>query len=195
MSTTNLFVEILVIGVGVAAWLLLIILCVFGTNWVEIDNSISLLVFLPALSIIYVLGIVMDRLADTLFDLWWSTSLRSKFFPSKTDYYHARKVVYTHEGRLSESLEYSRSRLRICRGWAVNSVMVLLTLNLFIWVRLPGDSPKLGFSLFSIISLGLLAYGSWFAWRRLSVAEYHKVKEYSEFVREEEVRQIPDSGK
>ena len=40
MSTTNLFVELIVIGVGVLAWVILLIGSVFGYAWVPVDTAL-----------------------------------------------------------------------------------------------------------------------------------------------------------
>ncbi|NJN21306.1 MAG: hypothetical protein HC812_09070 [Leptolyngbya sp. RL_3_1] len=68
MSTTDLFVELLIIGVGAAIGLFLLVLTVFGYGWLAWDGLLSLPALLPILAIVYVLGIVVDRFSDRLFE-------------------------------------------------------------------------------------------------------------------------------
>jgi hypothetical protein len=177
MSTTSLFVELIVIGVSTLVWLALLIFAVFGYAWVPIDVLLSPAAAVPVLAVVYVLGIISDRIADAVFDRIWSDDLRGPYFQNKAEYYQARRRILIHSERLSDLLEYGRSRLRICRGWAFNSILVAIALNAFLWTNfgnLPSTWPV---SIFSSIFLLALAVGAWFAWQRLVKAEYRKIKE------------------
>ncbi len=116
MSTTNLFVELIVIGTGAAFWIVLAIFTVFNRAFVTLDNLMSWPALIPVLSIIYVAGIIVDRWADKIFSFIWRDSLRAKWFKTEDDYYAARTLIYTQSDSLRDLFEYSRSRLRICRG-------------------------------------------------------------------------------
>ena len=39
MSTTDLFVDLMVIGIGAAIWLILLIFSIFGYEWVPVDQG------------------------------------------------------------------------------------------------------------------------------------------------------------
>ena len=60
MSTTSLFVELIVVGVGAAIWLTLLTLALFGYGWVQVpaDKALSIPAAIPILAVVYVLGIV-----------------------------------------------------------------------------------------------------------------------------------------
>lgn len=181
MSTTNLFVELLVIGVGASIWLVLVVLSMFGTSWVPVEQLFSPPAALPLLAIVYVLGIVSDRMADAVFEWLWNDDLRGSRFSSRGEYYNARRIILTRSERLSDLLEYGRSRLRICRGWALNSLLIAVGLNTFLW-RWSGDNPAAwGISMFGSITLLLFALGAWYSWRKLALAEYRKVREQADF--------------
>lgn len=62
MSTTNLFVELVVIGVGAAIWIVLLGLAVIGCEWATDIEAVSLVAIVPTLAVVYVLGIVSDGL-------------------------------------------------------------------------------------------------------------------------------------
>lgn len=173
MSTTNLFVELIVVGVGAFLWVLLIVLGVSLEPISSIKDLLKLELFIPLLSLIYVLGIVVDRVADTIFDHFWGKKIRNSIFPDRNEYYKARSMIFSSSDSISELLEYNRSRLRICRGWSLNSVMIIGSLN-FYALLVPATSSKLTI-LGSIIFL-LLAAGSWYAWRNILKKEYGKTK-------------------
>ena len=69
MGTTNLVVELMVIGVGAVAALILTGLTGFGTHWVPVDALLAIQTAIPMLAITYVLGVLTDRLADEIFEL------------------------------------------------------------------------------------------------------------------------------
>ena len=180
MSTTNLFVELIVIGVGAFIWLVLFIFSVFGYTWVPIDLLLSPPAAVGILAVIYVLGIISDRIADTVFDWIWSDDLRGPYFQDRGEYYNARRLILIRSERLSDLLEYGRSRLRICRGWAFNSILIAISLNTFLWMNLSDKSSIWSISIFSSISLLVFALAAWFAWQKLVKTEYRKIKEQAE---------------
>lgn len=183
MKTTDLFVELVVIGVGVAAWLTFIILGIFGWEWIKLNNTIVLITAVPALSVVYVLGIIFDRVSDEIFHKCWGDRLRAKVFKTQKEYFDARRIILTRSERLSDLLEYGRSRLRICRGWAVNCILILLSVVFFVWKQLPGGADRIIISISSVVLLALMSFGAWFAWRKLTLNEYRKVKEQAGFLK------------
>ncbi len=52
MSTTSLFVELIVVGVGAAIWLALLTLALFGYEWVQVpaDKALSIPAAIATLS-------------------------------------------------------------------------------------------------------------------------------------------------
>jgi len=85
MNTTNLFVELVIIGIGAGVWLLLTLLCVFGYSWIPLEKIMTLPALIPTLALLYVLGIVVDRMADFAFQCW-DKNLRQKHFNKSADY-------------------------------------------------------------------------------------------------------------
>jgi hypothetical protein len=80
-------------------------------------------------------------------------------------------------------LNYGRSRLRICRGWTINSVLILFSLNLFVWTRVVGYCLQVRLSVILSLIVGLFAWGNWFAWRDLTLTNYRKVRSQAAFLR------------
>lgn len=130
---TNLFVELVVIGIGTVAWICLLILSIFdfGTLSFQLITPISAIYLIPILSIIYVLGIITDRFADILF-MFFDKKIRKQIFCKGITYQETRCFLYTEGGSLKDLFEYGKSRIRICRGWAINSLLVLVFSNYFI---------------------------------------------------------------
>ena len=124
MNTTDLFVELIVIGVGATMWVALLVLSIFGYAWVSFDHLFALPSLLPILAITYIFGIVTDRIADSLFDKVWKPKLAQQFYQQDGDDYDDRRYVYLRSERLASLLEYGRSRLRICRGWVLNTTLI-----------------------------------------------------------------------
>ena len=184
MGTTDLFVELIVIGMGSTVWIFFLIISIFGFSWVDFNKLFSLPALFPFLSLTYVLGIVFDRISDTIFELIWAKELFRKYYENKDDFHDDRRFIYIHEGRLADLLEYGRSRLRICRGWALNSVLILLTLNFFVWTKLPDSSLKIQVSIFGSFLCIFLACGTWFSWYKLTLNDFRRVKEQANFLKQ-----------
>jgi len=182
MSTTNLFVELVVIGVGVLAWVALVVISVFGYSWIPTDTELLLGSAVPILAIVYVFGIIWDRLADYVFDQFWVEDLRSAFFADRATYYDARRIILTQSPALSELLEYGRSRLRICRGWSLNAIVIAIALNILIWTRFSDREDAIRLSVVGTFLFVALAIGSWLAWKRLESTGYRKIKDQSAFL-------------
>ena len=131
----------------------------------------------------YVLGIVTDRAADALFDKFWKPSLVQQVYQQDGDDYDDRRYIYLRSERLANLLEYGRSRLRICRGWMLNTLLILFSLNIFIQRQLAASSIKSTVFLFSNIFLVIFAWCLWFSWKQLTLADYRKVKRQSAWLR------------
>jgi hypothetical protein len=191
MNTTNLFVELIVIGVGASIWLVLLILSIFGYAWVPIDHLTSPFAVVPILAVVYVLGIISDRVADAVFEWIWTDDLRGSYFQNRKEYYEARRLILTSSERLSDLLEYGRSRLRICRGWAFHSILIAVSLNTFVWMHFSDKPFAWPISIVGSTSLVVLALAAKFSWQKLAQNEYRKSKEQAQFIVRRESEEIP----
>lgn len=149
MTTTPVFVELLAIGFGALAGVFLAVSGCFGYNPLDTNHGLFELAdpivwLIPTLTLAYVFGIVTDRLADRLFSDSDKEDLCRTFREDpdhdqdrdrercRERYYHLRRTLALHGSFLWANLEYGRSRMRICRGWALNSVFLGLGLSLFL---------------------------------------------------------------
>jgi hypothetical protein len=150
MVTTAVFAEILVIGLQVEAWLGLAVLSAFGTEWIELGEvrDFATLVTFLLLALAYVLGIVADRLADTLIDRFEKTGRGKRIKrrmskagkvekPTKIATMRMR-VMHESEG-MTRFLDYQRSRWRIARATVVNLAITTPLAVLYLAVRTDED--------------------------------------------------------
>jgi hypothetical protein len=124
MATTAIFAEILIVGLEAAVWCSLLVLAIFGADWID-PSALSDWVALVTILVIagsYVLGILVDRLADSVharLDRVWPTRPVDK----PAGIAKMRFTVLRDGGALATFIEYQRSRLRIARSTAVNGVL------------------------------------------------------------------------
>ena len=115
MATTALVAEILIVGLEVETWLALLVLGVFGTDWVDLGgvSSWEALVTILVLASAYVLGIIVDRLADRV----------SRRLTRETPGFSRKRLEVMHGSPgMGAFVDYQRSRLRIARGTQFNLV-------------------------------------------------------------------------
>jgi hypothetical protein len=151
MTTTQLFAELLVIGIGAACWLSLLLAAAFGYRF---DAGIpkldaSSLVALGAVA--YVLGIVVDRMAYAL--LKPVEKAQSGEIIERAHHPDAQEMeryILVSSDALGKQIQYNRSRLRICRAWVLNALLVLLAF--VIWDVRVGSLPF-------VLSLALVGIG------------------------------------
>jgi hypothetical protein len=177
METTELFVELIVIGYGALFALILLTTSFFGYSWINFDKASSIITILPSLVIAYVLGVLVDRVADWIFKFW---DKRIRIFQLKDksnisdDYQRIRTIVFDKSESLRDWFYYGRSRIRICRGWTINFIFILLTINLFVFMQISKENILKATVFFdSLIIMFLLA--SLFSWYRLTVSEYERL--------------------
>lgn len=185
MSTTNLFVELLVIGVGCAGWLALLAMAVLGYDSRFINGLLSTpAAALPALGGIYLLGIIVDRLADTTLHFFRAERRSLKYFPTEEESIKQRGYVLTKSPYFATQFEYSRSRQRICRGWILNALLLTIAVNVFL-VAHPGVlTHPIRLSAFVTPTLLLLALVSWFSWEKLFDTELKRIRNQAKWLHE-----------
>jgi len=183
MATTNLFVELIVIGVGAACWVTLCVLATFGIYTFPIQSADMYPLVVFVLPLVYLLGIISDRVADFLFDRIFSASLRVRYFKATRDYQDARRLVLSTSSRLADMHDYGRTRIRICRGWSLNAVLIAAALQFWLrtsTVHTPWNAKALTWGTAGCL---LLAASSWWSWYMLCSMEYLKIKEHADFLR------------
>jgi len=139
MNVTALFVELLIVGIGTATWLALFLAAILNYKFdtrILTDNK-ALIGTLIA--IVYVLGIVMDRLIRGIFIFTVEARAKKKVF-TKEKIKHVKKIapnldernlamelekfIRAHSQTLASKIDYNRSRLRICRAWVLHFILI-----------------------------------------------------------------------
>lgn len=130
MGTTQLFVELLVIGLGALIWVSLIADIIaggqirFGNLWM--DKGL-----LPLVAAAYALGVVLDRLVWSMFSPMERSCERECLQPLSEPRWRLERAVAKADEASAKELNYNRSRLRVCRAWTVNGA--LITIAFVVW--------------------------------------------------------------
>ncbi|MFE1852141.1 hypothetical protein [Streptomyces sp. NPDC059489] len=174
-AATAMFVEVLVVGIGAltAAALLLIALIGAATTAKLAPVAGSSAAAGAGLAAAYALGILVDRTADTALTPH-RRRLRTRFFPSNTAYAQARLRLAGFPV-LAARADYARSRMRICRGWTLNTLALVLTADLAM-LRFSFEHRPLTLGASSALGMAT-AFGFYRAWRALTVTGYRKLAE------------------
>ena len=139
MNVTALFVELLIVGIGTATWLALLLAAIlkykFDTT-ILTDNKAFIATLI---AIVYVLGIVVDRLIRGIFMSTVETKAKQKVFTEEKVKYiketaphindrnlamELEKFIRSHSQALASKIDYNRSRLRICRAWVLHFFLI-----------------------------------------------------------------------
>ncbi len=181
MSTTLLFAELLIIGLQATIWLFLLVVDIWGYRWLSNLQTIGLsdwqtVIVVLALSFVYVLGIVFDRIADLVFSSW-DKRIRNQIIPNP----HLPVAVMRFElGKdneyLNRQFEYTRSRMRIARASSINFGLTTLLAIVFVLVHLQGNPAQVGYLLFAVLVGIALVSATLYTWRKLEHTYFGLVK-------------------
>ncbi|MEM6806442.1 MAG: hypothetical protein AAF696_33900, partial [Bacteroidota bacterium] len=141
---------------------------------------------------VYVLGVIFDRWVDNLFDRFFKENYENPDFLPREEYYYARTKVYLASQDLKNLLEYGKSRIRICRAWAFNSLMIAFFG--FFYVMASPHSPltnlllkvKVGMTI--LLVFGTLALFSFRIWKGLSKKEARFLRVQSKILEELKIK-------
>jgi hypothetical protein len=184
MGTTELFVELIVIGVGAFIWIVLATFSIFGYAWIPREELFSVSSLIPFLSLIYIAGIVTDRIADMLFERIWVPGLQKKHYSVSGNARDDRRLIYTQSEYLANLIEYGRSRLRICRGWAFNAILILVASNFFIYTQVSDPDVRMKLFIWINALVGFVTFFSWLSWYQLMDTQYRRLKDDAKFLRQ-----------
>ncbi|NOT60633.1 MAG: hypothetical protein HOP19_10470 [Acidobacteria bacterium] len=177
MSTTSLFIELLITGVQAGLWIGLLVLTLLGFDWVNLERLKGFEAFLAALAlaVIYPLGVLVDYLADELFRKW-DLRLRVKHKIDSEQSVWPLLMRITNVA-LTAQLSYIRNRIRICRSSALNFGLLTLMGTALIGFRCrtkPGFPFWPALWLEILVGIGLTTLAT-LAWHRLTRSFYKLV--------------------
>ena len=161
MSTTTLFVELLIIGLQACVWLFLVVYSTIGVNSIlivaEKFGKFPTLTTALVFALAYVLGIFFDKLAKWLIEESWFGHSLKKFYKDRLAKRHSNtrgdkipeKFAYimVRKGQPMTDLLYARSKVRILRASIINIPMITLAAMLCMYTYLKIQSKWIQISL------------------------------------------------
>lgn len=192
MNTTTLYAELIVVGSGATLFIVLLFHSLFGdSSWLSklggLSSIGSVVSLVPVLSVFYLLGIVISNVAYLLFKNREKKLRHEKFSKIKhegkpmshekisTVYEEIRNTLYisTHKDLIDE-FEFRRSKIRICRGWFLNSILIIVALTTYLFT---GKIPT-PIVWFWIVTVGLLVIGTFVSWGTATETELDWLSSY-----------------
>ena len=129
MTTTALYVELIVIGVQVELWMLILV-DIFYRGVVKslIGFADNAFIIIAALIPAYVLGMIFDRIADRVF------YRRERKIKKDSGLQTSSSILIEETPKMHEFQLYSRSKYRVLRATTLNLpiITIALLLNLFL---------------------------------------------------------------
>lgn len=191
MNTTLIFAELLIIGLQASIWLFLLILGIFGTNWIQGLVTFGIadwqtVIVVVALSIVYVLGVIVDRLADFVFT-GWDKKIRDRTYPNLPLTLGVMRFQLGKDNEyLNRQFEYTRSRMRIARASSLNFLLITVLGGWLIYhLQFPSTAEKTKFIATLLLVGGSLSGSAIYAWNKLSETYIEQVKGNWEFLMSE----------
>lgn len=178
MATTNVFAELLIIGIETLVWIALLIFCLFGYSWIDFSMFNQLALAIPLAALTYVIGIIMDRVSDTLLAGADHRIRRSVLGESAAPLFASLRIsILARSPYLSTDLDYLRSRLRIMRSSIINFGLLAVCGATFILTRLRLAPPAHYTAAATVFLAGvILASLSHYAWRASSITYYLRLQ-------------------
>lgn len=185
MSTTQVFVELLITGFGGLIWMAMLVgvLCGLSPEDLLTRDYPAFLLF-PVSGIAYIIGILIDRISYQAF-IGLENRIGYRTFAShgkdgdkpgknaEADVGPVIRLVMHHSGQLKDKIHYTRTRLRLCRSWIVNFSLICLSLALALFSGLDEHQNLLLALLFLSLLLSVACY---FVWKRLAIDYYIDIK-------------------
>ena len=182
MTTTAIVAELVIGGLEAATWVALYVFAVAGTDWVDWAqlSDWQALILLLLVAAAYVLGILVDRVADSSLSrldriAFGKPKLRGREVQTM------RVALLHHEDGNTRFLEYQRSRMRVARATVLNLVLLAPALAAFLLAQTGAD----WWTAAAVAAVVLAALVSWWVARRIEVAFLNNLRRaYAELGRE-----------
>ncbi len=165
METTQLYIELIIIGLESFVWISICIINIIGNKVISYFSNVlnNFSSSLLLIGILYIIGILIDRLADMVFQKGEDKIRNASGLKAKSSFliwkkYDARKYS-----------DYSRSKIRILRASIINIPLVTMSIMWYILKYFKESYAILIFILF----LGIFfTYISWKSYK-LSIERYY----------------------
>lgn len=190
MKTTAIFAELLIVGLQAIVWLIFAGLVFFEVSTIDTTlfdtlKSWAALITIFVLSLSYVIGIIIDRVADSLFS-HVDNKLREKYLvKSNQSVADMRLYIMSKNEGVTDFLDYVRSRLRLARSTVLNVILIMFFIALWYFTSSKSNSIIMFLLSFGIPLLTLTI----FTWFRISKTYYKRL------VQAFDLLSIEDEGK
>jgi hypothetical protein len=168
-----MFVEVLVVGIGFVTGLGLLAAAAAGPETTA--HAAPVAGSTPAagagLAAAYALGILIDRIADKALAPV-RRRLRRASFPTDSAYAQAR-LTLAEKPALVALADYARSRMRICRGWILNTALLTVAGDLAL-LRYHVEHRSLLLTLTTALGLAMTT-GFYLSWHTITATGYRKL--------------------
>lgn len=169
MEFTQLYIEMVIIGLEASIWIYTSFLDISGNKIFDgisrITDSFALSVFL--IGILYVIGIVMDGIANIIFQNNENKIRQKSGLQAKSTI-----LIWQETEQAKKYFEYARSRIRILRSSVVNIPLISVTL---IWYVFRFEYNRL-FSLYILFLGAFFTVMAWMAFQKLLNSYYNKAR-------------------
>jgi len=184
MGMTNVFVELVIIGIGASIWIIEAFLVFFGSvlSIPNVNEEIIIIFSFPTIAIVYVIGIVLDRISDNLATRLWGNKCRNEVFGDEQNYYKAITFLEMKSERITIKLEYAKSRIRILRGWLFQIPLIQLFTSILLLKSIIVN--KISFILLINSVFFLLIFIFWFAWIKTQETTFKAIKNQYDIIKD-----------
>jgi hypothetical protein len=139
MNFTTLFVELLMVGIGTATWLVLFLAAILQYKFDTIILTDNKALIGTLIAVVYVLGIVIDRLIGDIFKITVEADVKRRILnDDRLEFVNEiapdidvenfamklEKFIRFHSQSLAIKFDYNRSRFRICRAWFLHFILI-----------------------------------------------------------------------
>lgn len=189
MTTTAIFVELLVIGIQTSLWVVILLFACESRFLTVVDldklQNWEGLVTAGAFALCYSLGILVDRLADLFFLISrpskvllknrWAQRLQARISAKRTD--TTPFELSLKEGTGSEYFSYFRARIRITRALTVNALLTTTACIVYGFSHIDAGRERTVFILTVVLIGGGISLFSYLATGMLDIAYEARKKE------------------
>jgi hypothetical protein len=183
------FAELLVAGIQASVWVVFLAAAVLGTGWISrsLFAGWELLLGLVVLAFVYALGVVVDRIADRVFN-HSDRAIRKDLLGEEnvSEVGAWRLEVMARKPELAADLSYARSRGRILRATTLNFFLITGTGCLFVLTRTTlviSAENWVRFSFVILLALGLVGISYW-SWAATTKTQYTQLRRMHSLLRQ-----------
>ena len=142
MNTNNYFIEYLVAGTLTIFWGIILFLGFAGIKWLDLisfeksfifkgENLFAVIIVLFPL--VYVIGIITDRLVDQIFEHFFTQKKMARYFNNQHEYDKDVTKLFLTSVELSQLYSSTHMRIRIVRTATFSALMTFISLHVFFW--------------------------------------------------------------